>query len=48
LTVSIGVATMSGKESVEPASLVRAADSALYEAKRDGRNRVRIGEPAKA
>ena len=44
VTVSIGVATMSGKEAVEPATLVRAADAALYQAKRDGRNRVRVAE----
>ncbi len=48
LTVSIGVATAVGRESVEPAWLVRVADEALYQAKRDGRNAVRIsrGVPA--
>jgi diguanylate cyclase (GGDEF)-like protein len=48
LTVSIGVATMTGKEALEPSSLVRAADAALYQAKRDGRNLVRIAEGATA
>ena len=48
VTVSIGVATMSGKENAESAALVRTADAALYEAKRDGRNRVRIREHANA
>jgi diguanylate cyclase (GGDEF)-like protein len=42
LTVSIGVATMTGGEDGEPSSLVRAADGALYQAKRDGRNLVRV------
>jgi diguanylate cyclase (GGDEF)-like protein len=48
LTVSVGVATMTGKESLEPSALVRLADAALYQAKRDGRNVVRIAETAKA
>ena len=34
LTVSIGVATASASESSEPSSLVRAADAALYQAKK--------------
>ena len=45
LTVSIGVATMAGKETLEASTLVRAADAALYQAKRDGRNLVRVAEP---
>jgi diguanylate cyclase (GGDEF)-like protein len=44
LTVSIGVATMNGAEDGEPSALVRRADGALYQAKRDGRNLVRIAE----
>jgi len=46
ITVSIGVATMTGSEDGDPAALVRAADGALYQAKRDGRNLVRVGGPA--
>jgi diguanylate cyclase (GGDEF)-like protein len=48
VTVSIGVATIGGKETTDPATLVRAADAALYQAKRDGRNRVRVAEPQAA
>ena len=48
LTVSIGVATMSGGEEGEPSALVRLADGALYQAKRDGRNLVRMAETAAA
>lgn len=46
ITVSVGVATMTGSEEGEPSSLVRAADGALYQAKRDGRNLVRVAEIA--
>ena len=46
ITVSVGVATMTGSEEGEPSALVRAADGALYQAKRDGRNLVRVAESA--
>ena len=46
VTVSIGVATVNSREDGEPSVLVRAADAALYQAKRDGRNLVRIAEIA--
>ena len=46
ITVSVGVATMTGSEDGEPSALVRAADGALYQAKRDGRNLVRVAEIA--
>jgi two-component system, cell cycle response regulator len=44
LTVSIGIAR-SG-HSIEPEALLGAADSALYKAKRAGRNRVHLAEGA--
>ena len=40
VTISIGVATFPG-DSSDPIELVEMADSALYRAKREGRNRVR-------
>ncbi len=40
VTVSIGVATLSGKQSGE--MLLKVADDALYEAKADGRNLIRL------
>ncbi len=42
ITVSIGVAAGMPAEIEAPAALIRAADDALYAAKRNGRNRVEI------
>jgi diguanylate cyclase (GGDEF)-like protein len=45
LTVSIGVATANKDWCCTPEALVAAADRALYEAKRRGRNRVCLASP---
>lgn len=42
VTVSIGVATTMGDERVPARRIIRAADHALYKAKREGRNRVEL------
>ena len=39
--MSVGVATVSGHQSVAPHDLIQEADSKLYEAKAAGRNCVR-------
>jgi diguanylate cyclase (GGDEF)-like protein len=52
VTVSIGHATMQPTEATTPNMLVAAADAALYEAKRTGRNRIAaaavVGPPTAA
>jgi two-component system, cell cycle response regulator len=40
VTISAGIATTSGDESLTPAALLRQADDKLYQAKGEGRNRV--------
>jgi len=40
LTISIGIACMSGDMAITPASLLKTADDNLYQAKRAGRDRV--------
>jgi diguanylate cyclase (GGDEF)-like protein len=40
VTISLGVATTSGDESMTPSTLIRMADEKLYLAKHEGRNRV--------
>jgi diguanylate cyclase (GGDEF)-like protein len=45
VTISAGVA--SWQAGVEPGALIHAADTALYEAKRNGRNRVCVAKPHK-
>jgi diguanylate cyclase (GGDEF)-like protein len=45
VTISIGIATFDSDQDIraDPVTLMRAADSALYEAKQSGRNRFAIG-----
>jgi len=40
VTVSAGCATLVPQQGVSPTGLIESADSAMYEAKRRGRNRV--------
>lgn len=42
ITVSLGIATTMGDEHVPARNMIRAADHALYKAKREGRNRVEM------
>ena len=44
ITVSIGVAILNHDTMLDCESLIRVADGALYQAKREGKNRVVIGE----
>ncbi|HEY1333734.1 MAG TPA: diguanylate cyclase, partial [Myxococcaceae bacterium] len=47
LTLSVGIAAMEGGLQIqEPASLLAAADAALYRSKHKGRNRVEVAGPA--
>jgi two-component system cell cycle response regulator len=48
LTISIGVACSTPIAEGSPEALLHAADTALYDAKRNGRNRVEMARPAEA
>jgi diguanylate cyclase (GGDEF)-like protein len=48
VTVSIGIAFTNPESGVEPATLLRSADAALYTAKSDGRKRVQLAAKAVA
>jgi PleD family two-component response regulator len=46
ITFSGGVAAASAKNSFETADIVARADAALYRAKRGGRDRIELEQPA--
>jgi diguanylate cyclase (GGDEF)-like protein len=46
LTISIGVSTMVTDRELDAEILIRSADEALYTAKTEGRNQVRIADQA--
>jgi diguanylate cyclase (GGDEF)-like protein len=48
VTASFGIAGFEGRQALDFSALVAQADSALYSAKRLGRNRVEMAQPAKA
>lgn len=48
LTLSIGVATIAPGVDAPPELLIATADAAMYEAKRQGRNRIVVGAPSAA
>ena len=45
ITVSFGIAELAPDERTTPELLARRADAALYEAKREGRDRVKQAQP---
>lgn len=44
VTVSIGVAVIVPESATTPSTIIAAADSALYQAKHEGRNRIKVAE----
>jgi len=44
VTISLGIATIVPEQSINPSSLIHCADQALYQAKKNGRNRVEVCE----
>ena len=42
ITISMGLTTASPNQTIKPDSLITAADQALYSAKRDGRNKIKV------